>query len=188
MVSKQVPQVDIAKILAHKQAPYEITLTDKAAILYSLGIGFSRDPMNRDDFKFTYEFDSDFRPFPTNAVTIAQVSEASFRVPGLPDFNPMMLLHGEEDVYFHKPLAKGTTYVIQESIADIQDKGKGALLICKAELFEKDTKQLAAVCQASLFIRGLGGFGYKGTLKSQVPANMPKRPADFTGEEKTMPN
>jgi peroxisomal enoyl-CoA hydratase 2 len=87
-------------------------LTDKTAILYSLGIGFSKDPMNRDHFKFTYEFDGDFRPFPTNAVTIAQVSEKSFKVPGLPDFNPMMLLHGEEDVQFIKPLTKDTTYIV----------------------------------------------------------------------------
>jgi acyl dehydratase len=26
--------------------------------------------MNRDDFKFTYEYDADFRPFPTNVVTV----------------------------------------------------------------------------------------------------------------------
>jgi hypothetical protein len=71
MVSKQAPQIDIKQVLSHKQAPYEVTLTDKAAILYSLGIGFSKDPMNREHFKFTYEFDGDFRPFPTNAVTIA---------------------------------------------------------------------------------------------------------------------
>ena len=109
-------------------------------------------------------------------------------MPGLPDFNPMMLLHGEEDVQFIKPLAKDKTYVVQESIADIQDKGKGALLICKAEIIEKDTKQVAAICQASLFIRGIGGFGYKGTVKSLVPAAMPKRAPDFTAEETTTPN
>lgn len=45
-----------------------------------------------------------------------------------------------------------------------------------------------AVCQASLFIRGIGGFGYKGTLKSAVPNAMPKRDADFTGEEPTNVN
>lgn len=137
MVSKQAPKVDIKTVLAHKQEPYDVTLTDKDAILYSLGIGFSRDPLNRDDFRYTYEFDGDFRPFPTNAVTVASVSEKSFKVPGLPDFNPMMLLHGEEDVQFHKPLKHGTTYTVQESVADIQDKGKGALLISKMEIREK---------------------------------------------------
>lgn len=68
--------------------------------------------MNRDDFKFTYEYDADFRPFPTNVVTVTQISEKSFRVPGLPDFNPMMLLHGEQDVQFVTPLKRDTTYVV----------------------------------------------------------------------------
>ena len=53
------------------------------------------------------------------------------------------------------------------------------------EIRDKDSKELVAVCQASLFIRGIGGFGYKGTLKSAVPNAMPKREADFTGEEPT---
>jgi acyl dehydratase len=61
-------------------------------------------------------------------------------------------------------------------------------LICKAELIEKETKQVAAICQASLFIRGIGGFGYKGTVKSVVPSAMPKRPADYTVEETTTPS
>ena len=39
-----------------------------------------------------------------------------------------------------------------------------------------------------MFIRGIGGFGYKGTLKSVVPNAMPKRAADFTVEETTTPN
>lgn len=144
--------------------------------------------MNRDDFKFTYEYDADFRPFPTNVVTVTQISEKSFKVPGLPDFNPMMLLHGEQDVQFVTPLKRDTVYVVQESIADIQDKGKGALLIVKNELVEKDTKKVAAICLSSLFIRGLGGFGYKGTLKSLVPNTMPKRAADFVGNETTTAN
>jgi len=92
---KKAPEVDIKKVLSHKAAPYDAVLTEKDAILYSLGIGFSRDPLKRDDFKFTYEYDSDFRPFPTNVVTVTQVTLDRLRVPGLPEFNPMMLLHGE---------------------------------------------------------------------------------------------
>ena len=92
---KQAPSYDYDKIFAHKMQPTEITLTEQTAILYSLGIGFSKDPLNRDDFKFTYEFDGDFRPFPTNAVTLIKFSGEKLQVPGMPEFNPMALLHGE---------------------------------------------------------------------------------------------
>ena len=71
---------------------------------------------------------------------------------------------------------------------DIADKGKGALLVTKADIVEKDTKEVAAICTASVFIRGIGGFGRKGTFKSSVPNAIPKRAPDFVGEETTTPN
>jgi acyl dehydratase len=50
-------------------------------------------------------------------------------VPGLESFNFMMLLHGEENVEFHKPLTPGAKILLSESIVDFADKkGKHAVL------------------------------------------------------------
>jgi acyl dehydratase len=38
-----------------------------------------------------------------------------------------------------------------------------------------------------LFIRGIGGFGHKGTVKIVIP-DTPTRQPDFVSEEKTTPN
>lgn len=52
----------------------------------------------------------------------------------------------------------------------------------------KDDKgELQSVVRSSLFVRGLGGFGYKGTIKQQFPVT-PKRAPDMVQEEKTTPN
>lgn len=53
-------QVDIPKALQHKYPSYDVNLTNNEMILYALGIGFSKDPLNREHFKFTYENDENF--------------------------------------------------------------------------------------------------------------------------------
>ncbi len=46
---------DIKKALAYTTSPYEVTLSKMDTILYALGIGFSKDPLNKEHLKFTYE-------------------------------------------------------------------------------------------------------------------------------------
>jgi len=50
-------------------------------------------------------------------------------VPGMPEYNPMQLLHGEQDIKCFKPLQKDKRYVVKEKIIDVADKGKGAVLV-----------------------------------------------------------
>lgn len=35
--------------------PYEVKISNNDCILYNLGIGFQKDPMNFDHYKFTFE-------------------------------------------------------------------------------------------------------------------------------------
>lgn len=98
-----------------------------------------------------------------------------------------MLLHGEEQVSFTKPLVPGEKYTVQEKIVDLQDKGKGALLIIDSAISSSDTKELHATVRTSLFVRGIGGFGYKGTIKQAFP-KVPKRKPDHVSEEPTSKN
>ena len=77
--------------------------------------------MNAKHFKFTYENNEDFQVFPTNAVTVCHrgpFADGDFDIPGVPPFNPMMLLHGEEQVTFEKPLQAGAKYIVEESAVD----------------------------------------------------------------------
>ncbi len=60
---------DLKKAIGHKFEPYELEVTNKDLILYALGIGFQRDPLNEKHFNFTYEGADEFQSFPTmNAV------------------------------------------------------------------------------------------------------------------------
>ena len=65
--------------------------------------------MNRDHFKFTYENEEGFTAFPTMPVlTLGGAVDQLFSIPGMPAFNPMMLLHGEQSVVNYKPITPGT--------------------------------------------------------------------------------
>jgi len=56
--------------------------------------------------------------------------EGLLKAPGLPpNINPIMILHGSEEVTIHKPIKPDVTYKVQEKILDIQDKGKLTVII-----------------------------------------------------------
>ena len=110
---------DVKKLIGHKLKPYKMFYTEKDACLYSLSIGFSKKAMKTDEFKYTYEMADDFTCFPTNAVTLAHGGEilkgfhaGKFDLPGMPEFDPMMLLHGEETITIEKPILPNTKYVV----------------------------------------------------------------------------
>lgn len=63
--------MDVKKVLSTVWPPYNVKLTNEELILYSLGIGFSSDPMNANDYKFTYENDGEFQAFATMPSVIA---------------------------------------------------------------------------------------------------------------------
>jgi len=40
------------------------------------------------------------------------------KIPGFVEFNPMMLLHGEENLEVFKPISPGSKYDVQEKVVD----------------------------------------------------------------------
>lgn len=85
-----------------------------------------------------------------------------------------MLLHGEQTTEQFQPLPTTGKVINMPKIEDIQDKGKGALLIVSVSTVDAETKELYAKNTMRIFIRGLGGFGDKGTFPS---LKFPKMPA-----------
>ena len=90
---------DPSKVINTTAFSYKITPTPKDFILYALGIRISKDPMNTDDFKFTYENDQGFTCFPTYIASAAAQGFSNLKdFKGLPPFDLDLLLHGSEDI------------------------------------------------------------------------------------------
>ena len=76
------------------------------------------------------------------------------------NLNRVMVVDGERDITFHKPLATSAHITADSSVLDVFDKGKdkGAVIRHKTVLRNDKGEELATLV-ASRFARGDGGFG-----------------------------
>lgn len=165
-----------------------ITYDENDLSLYALSIGAAVDPLDASELPFVYELsNSGFKALPTYAVTFPfSLLWQITAVPGL-RFNPAMLLHGEQYLELKRPLPTNATVNNTAHIANIYDKGSGALVLLDVHTADQATGEEIAYNQVSLFIRGIGGFGgERGPSSSAAP--LPDRAPDAIHREKTKEN
>lgn len=114
-----------------------------------------------------------------------------YTVDWLPNFSPMMLLHGEQYLKLHAPIPTSGKLVTEAKLAEVLDKGKAAAVT--AVTVTKDASNGQVICEnhSTTFIRGSGGFGGRKTGKDRGAATAvnkpPSRKPDAIVEEKTLP-
>eukprot|EP00922_Rhytidocystis_sp_ex-Travisia-forbesii_P039037 GHVS01058130.1.p1 GENE.GHVS01058130.1~~GHVS01058130.1.p1 ORF type:complete len:351 (-),score=69.80 GHVS01058130.1:264-1316(-) len=183
-----IPSLCRGHLLSSKTVSY----SPSDLILYALSLGLSHsDALDEHDLKFTYEFSPEFAALPSFPVVLPSfddIFEGLNSCLGMPTFNPMMLLHGEQKVVFcqsttttNRFAAVGTTtadnsvhfpvegkVAVVSRIIDVVDKIKGALVVVETEGWEneggearvegREGDRLMFKLYLSLFIRGIGGF------------------------------
>ena len=164
---------------------FKKNITLREAVLYALGVGCNQNPMNKHELKFTYENHPDFEVIQSITSAFSVVDLEKIRnCPGLPKYDPMALLHGEQVITFSKPVLAGMNFKSHQIIEDIADKKSGALLTIKTTESLEDSNETITVNHCRLFIRGIGGFGDKGVLPAE---NFPKQKSDTVIEQVTYP-
>nr|AZL94355.1 hydroxysteroid 17-beta dehydrogenase 4 [Nephromyces sp. MMRI] len=184
---KVIPSLCEGFVLGRRRSSYGFT----NCILYALGVGASQDPLDATDLQYTYENHENFTPLPTFGCVIPEMQltfDGLQRCPGLPDFNPMMLLHGEHKLILPAPLPVNEEVEAVAKIKNVFDKKSGALVIIQTDVYSIATGSLICVNEASLFIRGIGGFGGLSGSKQKKPIQIPARPPDHIFTKKTVPN
>lgn len=174
-------------ILDQKTAARTFTYGDKDVMLYALGVGLGRDPMNEDELAFVYE--KNLKVIPTAATVLAaaggrpprgadQVEQKAGHRPSV--INYLMVVHGEQKVELHKPLPTSGTFTAQGRTVGAFDKGKdkGAVIINET-VWTDEAGEKVATLTGSTFARGDGGFG--GPAEGQPePHEVPSRKADLS--------
>lgn len=183
-----IDKVDPNIALGAKLKTTERDLSPKDCILYAIAIGCAQEnPTDLSELRFTYEGAKKFAMFPTMGVTMMDFMDVfSGGFPGM-KFNPMMLLHGEQEMQvLHHPLPTRGKLVTEGRIAELWDKGKAGLLVL--EFTTKDEKGTPLFLnRMSAFIRGIGGWG--GERGPNPPSyKPPARAADAVHSEKTNKN
>jgi acyl dehydratase len=103
--------------------------------------------------------------------------------PGDMKLNRVMVVDGERDITFHKPLATAANITADSSVLAVSDKGKdkGAVIRHQTILRDEQGEPLATLV-ASRFARGDGGFGGpSGGIPDPhpVPTRAPDRSIDI---------
>jgi 3-hydroxyacyl-CoA dehydrogenase/3a,7a,12a-trihydroxy-5b-cholest-24-enoyl-CoA hydratase len=179
--------IDISKVVGYQFKPVETRYTERDVSLYALSIGAAADPLDRDELKFVYELNgAGFFVFPTFPVIFPfPMMWQILDVPGL-EFNPMLLLHGEQVMVLRRPLPTTATLTSHAHISQVYDKGSGALIVLDISTVDDQGMQVA-FNQLSAFIRGLGGFGGERGPSGSVNLS-PDRPPDAVVAQATQPN
>lgn len=145
-------------------------------MLYALGLGFGCDPLNQKQLAFVYE--KHLRVVPTMALVLAY--------PGFwtRDYDTGIawekVVHGEQSLVLHRPLAPCGTVVGRNRVIDVIDKGKGrgALIYFERTLFDEQSGHKLATATQVAFCRGDGGYGGPERLQPK-PHKLPDREPDF---------
>jgi acyl dehydratase len=149
------------------------TMTARDAMLYALGIGIGRDPMDRGQLRFTHE--KELQVVPSMAAVLC--------TPGMWMRDPksgidyVKIVHGEQDVTVHRPLPTEGEVRSTSKIVGVVDKGvgKGATIEQQRDLLDQDGQLLATIRQVT-FARGEGGYSTQGGRNDAPPAALPAAP------------
>ncbi|XP_051924029.1 peroxisomal multifunctional enzyme type 2 [Hippocampus zosterae] len=146
-------------------------------ILYALGVGMStKDP---DNLRFLYEGHPDFSCLPTFGVIPSQAAMMDGGLSSVPGLNIdfTQVLHGEQYLELYKPLPTSGQLTSEATIADVLDKGSGAVILLDVNTYSGT--ELLCFNQFSVFVVGAGGFGGKRTSeKAKALVQPPQRAPD----------
>ena len=174
------------ELMALKNLGQKYSYSDREVMLYAYGIGLGADPMDEKELAFVNE--GALTPRALKVVpTFASVA-AWGSGPGDMKINRLMVVDGERDITFHKPLPTAANIIADSTVLDAFDKGKdkGAVIRHQTVLKDANGEKLATLV-ASRFARGDGGFG--GPSEGQPePHKVPTRAPDRTVDISTRPD
>jgi acyl dehydratase len=133
----------------------------KDVALYAIGVG-----ANTTHLEYTWEGREDFKVLPSFAVIPTQ----PITIKALQKVNADMrtLVHGAQTIKMHRNLsAEGVLHSVGQ-ISEIQDKGKGAVVIIDTET-RNDAGDLLFETSWSIFCRGQGDFGGERGQGASIP-------------------
>ena len=153
---------------------------DRDTILYALGVGMGRDPLNENELAYVYEKGGVLKTIPTMATLLSQ-DERLIKESGA---EYSKVVHGEQYLTLHRPLAPADEIITDSRISKAYDKGagKGALIYIENKLYSAKDNQPVATVTSVMFARGDGGFGGLqggGEAVHELPARRPDQSVRF---------
>ncbi|KIX02297.1 peroxisomal hydratase-dehydrogenase-epimerase [Rhinocladiella mackenziei CBS 650.93] len=176
----------IEKAKQAKASGTEFSYDDRDVILYNLSLN-----AHRTQLPLVYENDDNFQVLPSFGVIPFFNAESPFSMDEImPNFSPMMLLHGEQYLEIRKfPIPTKARTISYPRLVEVVDKGAACLAVTGITTKDANTGEDLFYNESTVFVRGSGGFGgpKKGANRGNATAvyQPPKRAPDAVVEEKT---
>ena len=155
------------------------TYDDRDVILYNLSLG-----AHRTELPLVYENNDAFGALPTFGVVPPFGAEAPYNLDDIvPNFNPMMLLHGEQYLELRAPIPTSATLISYPKLIEVIDKGSAAIVVSGTVTKDARTGREIFYTESTIFIRGSGNFG--GSPKSITNSTSSKRNPAATATHKS---
>jgi NAD(P)-dependent dehydrogenase (short-subunit alcohol dehydrogenase family)/acyl dehydratase/putative sterol carrier protein len=131
----------------------------KDVVLYALGVGAGFDDLD-------YAYEKNLKVIPT--FSIAMIFDFLGSIAAASNINLAGVLHGEQELIFHRPIPPSGSFVTTGKVSRYYDKGpKGALVIGESETCDADGKRLFTNI-ITVFARLDGNFGGEDAPKKEV--------------------
>jgi len=173
--------IDVERVLGATLPETTESWDEDRVILYHLGIGAGVPATDPSELGYVYE--SHLKVLPSFATIPAMSSMLGIMMVDGLTFNPLLLVHGDQEVVVHKPLPSSGTVTQYGTVVEVWDRGKGALVVVEVEGHDADGGVLYTT-RAGLYLRGEGGFGGEPGPRSRNAA--PDRSPDLVVESPTL--
>jgi acyl dehydratase len=102
--------------------------------------------------------------------------------------NPLMILHGEQEMIFHRPMRPGEMLTFTPMLTSVEDKGKGATYVTNVVATDTDGNTVNEQL-STIFVRGAGSGTERPKGESPAPPARHEQVALFTKHvDEGMPN
>ncbi|MFS0694409.1 MaoC/PaaZ C-terminal domain-containing protein [Streptomyces nitrosporeus] len=177
--------IDRDKALNAEPAVREIAWTTRDVLLYHLSLGAGA---TGPEPHLTYERGLTVLPafavVAGSGISAGEAAPPGFHLPGI-DIDLRAVLHAGQGLQVHRPLPASGTATLRSRVAEVQDKGKAALIVLETTATAPGGEPLWTGT-TRIWARGEGGFG-QGAGQEEPLATPPDRPADTVLTTATTP-
>ncbi len=170
-------------LMSLKSEGEEYAYSDRETMLYALGVGMGRDPLDEAELAYVFERQA-LKTVPTMATVLTR--SGLLRNCG---FDYTKVVHGEQRMTLHRPLPPAGKLIADARVTEAYDKGagKGAVICTEIRVRSAEDGAPMFTLGSTTFARGDGGFG--GPAGSgPAPHEVPTRKPDLVHKVETRPD
>ena len=143
------------KLMQLKSEGQRFSYTDRETMLYAVGIGLGRDPLDENELPYVFELPA-LKTVPTMATVLTRMTVLKDS-----GFEYSKVVHGEQRLALHRPLPAQGELIASARVTEAYDtgSGKGAVIYTETKVDSAADGQPMFTLVSTTFARGDGGFG-----------------------------